>query len=276
MIGYYFGEFPPKMKSIFAFARANDTLMKMHAIAYKTIKKIDPEAKVGIVKNIGVVRAWRPKSPFDKLAAKVADYIYNGSTLRALKKGKLFWHVFRSDKRLKNTNDFLGLNFYNFVLVSGKIKGLFSVSTPHADPSTLCDELNWEAYPEGLLINLRRLNKEFPHLPIYITENGVGTTNDSWRQRLLVDHLKMVHKALSEGVDVKGYFHWSLMDNFEWCQGYSSRFGLYETNFETMERTIKESGRIYANISKNNALTPEVLEKFPEEIYKPDFSLRKK
>ncbi len=272
MAGFLLGEFPPHKRSIFTLARAIDTQVKMHAIAYHTIKQIDPSSQIGIVKNIGVVRPLRTRNFFDKLLAKITDYVYTGSTLRALKYGKLFWHILRKDRSLMNTNDFIGLNFYNYVVVSTKIKGLFTTQLPSADPDYVCDNLEWEAFPEGILINLERLHKEFNGLPIYITENGIGTTKDEIRQRLLVDHLKMANKAIAEGINLKGYFHWSLIDNFEWNQGYSSRFGLYFTDFETQERKIKKSGELYSTIAKSNRITEDILKKFPVEIYKPDFS----
>jgi beta-glucosidase len=115
------------------------------------------------------------------------------------------------------------------------------------------------------------MHNAFPHLPLYITENGIGTNDDNWRQRVLIDHLKMLHKAITEGVDIRGYFYWSLIDNFEWEHGYEPRFGLVHVDFKTQKRTIKHSGMVYAQIAKSNALPATILKKFPEEIYKPQF-----
>ena len=111
--------------------------------------------------------------------------------------------------------------------------------------------IGWEPYPRGLLLALRRLHREFPNLPIYITENGIGTNDDEWRQKLLIDHLKMSHQAILEGIPLKGYFHWSLMDNFEWTHGYTSRFGLVHVDFSNQTRTLKPSGKLYGMVDSS-------------------------
>jgi beta-glucosidase len=92
--------------------------------------------------------------------------------------------------------------------------------------------------------------------PVYITESGLGTNDDEWRQQYLVDVLANVQLAIQDGVDVRGYFHWTNMDNFEWARGYQTHFGLIAVDRKTLERTIKPSGRLYARIAKANALPP--------------------
>ncbi|MBD3193372.1 MAG: family 1 glycosylhydrolase [Candidatus Heimdallarchaeota archaeon] len=274
LVGYYLGDFPPGEQSIRSMVRATNTLLKMHTIAYQTLKKIDPKAQVGLVKNINIIHPWRKKSLIDRFLAKIADSIYNASTLKALRTGKLFWKIFGKYPGLQGSYDFLGLNFYSFALISNKLSELMINATPTADPEKLCAGLGWEPYPEGLLLSLRRLQKEFPSVPIYITENGIGTDDDSWRKKVLVDHLQIVHQAIQEGVNVRGYFHWTLMDNFEWAEGYSSRFGLVHVDFETQKRTVKASGKMYGSIAKNNALSEELLEKYPT-IYRPNLNTDK-
>jgi beta-glucosidase/6-phospho-beta-glucosidase/beta-galactosidase len=92
-----------------------------------------------------------------------------------------------------------------------------------------------------------------------ITENGIGTDDDQWRQEFLLQHLYQVHRAIHEGVPVKGYFHWSFIDNFEWTEGYASRFGLVDCNRKTLKRTIKKSGYLYAKIAQENTLPSDFL-----------------
>jgi beta-glucosidase len=270
LIGYYLGAFPPGEQKIFSMVKATNTLLKMHSIAYHTLKKINPVDQVGLVKNINIIHPLRQKSLIDRFLANFADTIYNKSTLKALRTGKLFWRPFRKYEGLKSSFDFLGLNFYSFALISPKLPKLMTNKTTTADPEKLCTGLEWEPYPKGLLLSLRRLKKEFPGVPIYVTENGIGTDNDKWRQKHLVDHLKMIHQGIEEGIDIRGYFHWSLMDNFEWAEGYSSRFGLVKVNFENQKRTIKESGKLYGKIAEKNAIPKEILVEYPE-IYRPNF-----
>jgi beta-glucosidase len=113
-------------------------------------------------------------------------------------------------------------------------------------------DLDWRIYPEGIYRVLKSLGKY--NLPIYITENGIADADDSKRTKFIFDHLKYVHKAISEGVDVRGYFHWSLIDNFEFpdMRGFWPRFGLVEVDYKTLERKPRKSFYEYAKICQNN------------------------
>jgi len=272
MLGYITDIFAPGEKNIPKAIKALGTVMLMHAIAYHAIKSVDSDAKVGIVHNVQIVKPYNPASAADRILAKIADYMFNGAVIRALQKGKLPLQILSHHEELMNTNDFIGVNFYNFTRVSLKLKDLATSATdnPLCGKDKLCAGLGWEPYPEGFYLAIKRMHQAFPNLPIYITENGIGTDDDAWRQNVLVDHLKMMHKAIQEGINIKGYFHWSLIDNFEWAQGYMSRFGLVAVDFKTQKRTIKGSGKLYAAIAKANAIPASILNKFPQEIYKPN------
>jgi beta-glucosidase len=113
-------------------------------------------------------------------------------------------------------------------------------------------DMGWSTNPTWMrtvLNELRALGK-----PVYITENGLASNDDEWRQRYLKEILSNVQLAIADGVDVRGYFHWTNMDNFEWARGYAARFGLIDVDRKTLERTIKPSGRIYARIAQANAV----------------------
>jgi beta-glucosidase len=123
--------------------------------------------------------------------------------------------------------------------------------------------MGWEELPEGLFRVLTRLHADYPRLPIHITENGAayddvpdhrGFVEDRDRQRYFEQHLRAVESALAAGVDVRGYFAWSLLDNFEWAEGYAKRFGIAHVDFDTFDRTPKLSGRWYATVARANAL----------------------
>lgn len=274
-IGYFIGSFPPGTKSIRKSIKALNTLLMMHGIAYETIKKISPESKVGMVKNMVYAQPYNKKSLLDKLLCKFVDYSLNGATLRAMRTGKLYTSIWRSKKMLKNSFDFIGLNYYNYALVSRKLPDLNMIAQPETDTKYLCEGIGWEPYPDGLLFNLRRLKKEFPNTPIYITENGIGTNNDEWRQKYLVHHLMRVHQAIQEGIDVRGFFEWSLMDNFEWAEGYMSKFGLFGVDFKTQERIKHKSATLYSEIAKSNELSTEIIDTYQDWPLKDPFFHKK-
>jgi beta-glucosidase len=124
--------------------------------------------------------------------------------------------------------------------------------------------MDWEVQPEGLTELLVSLHEQHPGLPLYITENGAaywdevsadGEVHDSDRIAFLAGHLKAAHAAVEQGVDLRGYFCWSLLDNLEWAAGYDKRFGLIHVDFETQKRTLKDSARWYAGVIEKNGLT---------------------
>jgi len=139
-------------------------------------------------------------------------------------------------------------------------------------------DLGWEVYPEGLYDVLADMSD---HLPIYITECGIATTNDDRRNRFLITYLNEVYRAIKTGINVKGFFYWSLIDNFEWHRGYDPRFGLIEVDYNTQERKIRPSALVYTDIIQHNGIphsllrfightvqAGEVLEKRYKEILK--------
>ena len=123
--------------------------------------------------------------------------------------------------------------------------------------------MGWEIEPSGLHTMLVRLHKEYPGTPVVITENGAafddrvasdGAVHDEDRRAFLEGHLRACHQAITDGVDLRGYLAWSLMDNFEWAFGYSKRFGIVRVDYDTQQRTVKDSGRSYAAVIRDRAL----------------------
>lgn len=149
---------------------------------------------------------------------------------------RYFWNKYFLNKT-KKYQDFIGLNYY--------------FHRPQ-DKNKQVSDIGWEIYPEGIYRVLKELKKY--QKPIYITENGLADAKDKLRKDFIKNHLFWLHKAIEEGVDVRGYFHWSLMDNFEWEKGFEPRFGLIEIDYKTLERKIRPSALFYAKICKENAL----------------------
>ena len=117
-------------------------------------------------------------------------------------------------------------------------------------------DLNWELYPEGLFRALRSLSRE--RLPIIVTENGIADAADAMRPDFLLSHLGAMKRAIQSGVPVRGYFHWTCFDNFEWAEGYSAKFGLIACDPATQERRVRHSARLYAEICRANDLPVSV------------------
>jgi beta-glucosidase len=120
---------------------------------------------------------------------------------------------------------------------------------PPGEPLTEMGFVSRPSWMREVLNSLRRYGK-----PVYITENGLATSDDTWRERYLIEILGNVHAAIEDGVDVRGYFHWTNTDNFEWARGYTAHFGLIGVDRTSLERTVKPSGRLYARIATANAL----------------------
>jgi beta-glucosidase len=143
---------------------------------------------------------------------------------------------------LKDSQDFLGINYYTREKITLGFKAPYFKMGP-LDGMTGSD-LNWGIDPKGLYEVLELSHKYFPNLPFFITENGIADAKDQWRQKYTVDHLKEIHRAMT-GLPhrIDGYCHWSMMDNFEWHEGFTPRFGIFHTNYEKQgERTLKKSG----------------------------------
>jgi len=149
-----------------------------------------------------------------------------------------FWNRYFLNK-IKDCQDFIGLNYY-FHSTFPKKRGL-----PVSD-------MGWPIYPKGIYYTIKGLKKY--KKPIYVTENGIADKDDSRRAKYIKDHLYWIHQAIEDGLDVKGYFYWSLLDNFEWDKGFDPRFGLIEINYNTMERKVRRSARVYGQICKTNKL----------------------
>lgn len=234
--GFLAGHWLPQKKSPLAAKRVRNNLVKAHQLAYQSIKKTRPEAEVGIAKNLIAFDPYRSWRPTDRLAARIGHRWHN------------CWFLERIVKQL----DFIGINYYFHSRVKLKLyqsSSFFKDTVPKSVPVT---DAGWEIYPDGLgrMIKHAAQYKK----PIYITENGIADVKDEKRKQFIYDHLAVLHQKIQEGYDIKGYFHWSLMDNFEWQEGFKNRFGLVAVDFKTQERKIRPSGEYYAQISGTNQL----------------------
>lgn len=238
-MGYIQGSFPPQVRSFFRANKAFKNLMEAYRQSYRTIKRARPEAQVGM-SHYAVYNIPYQNKLINRLLVKPIDYIRNWRFLDSIDK----------------TNDFIGIQFYHTdnLNITWKFRfgkgrwGFMELKNPHQDVT----DMNWDIYPQGIYHLIKRAAKY--KKPIYITENGLADKLDEKRERFIKEHLACVHRAIEEGVDVRGYFYWSLLDNFEWDKGYWPRFGLVQVDYRTLGRTVRPSALAYADICKNNYL----------------------
>jgi beta-glucosidase len=188
--------------------------------------------------------------------ARRLDHIVNWMYLDALTTGVLVgpFGVRARVPQAADTMDFLGVNYYTRSRVAFDLRrpGHLFVRDEPPPGATLTDGGYSEIYPDGLLDVLRRVRGY--GLPVYITENGLPDADDDLRPGFIVEHLRRVAQAIEEGCPVRGYYHWSLVDNFEWADGWSLRFGLYSLDPATQVRTPRPSAALYGEICRSGSL----------------------
>lgn len=214
---------PPGEKSTLGFIQVYWNLILAHRQAYKTLKAISPRLQIGIASQLGNIQAKRPHNFFDELSTKIMRYGWN------------WWFL----KRVKRYQDFVGFNYY----FTDYYTGLFHKQ----NPKTPISDMGWYMEPEGLYPLLLRAWSHFKK-PIIVTENGVADMNDEYRRWWMEETIVAMQRASSEGVKITGYFHWSLLDNFEWASGWWPKFGLVAVDREHgMKRTIRPSAKWLAD-----------------------------
>lgn len=267
---YLTGVFPAGKHSGWQGARgAIPNLLSCHAAAYHTIKERLPQALVGVAKNMAVLQARPGSSPLSRWWAGRANWLFNNMWLDALQNGRLYFPVGRSTiPNLAGSFDFIGLNYYTRFYVNFPPSG--ELLSTEWEPGAMVSDGNYgEIYPAGLFQMIETL---LPYKkPIYITENGVPDKADRLRPSFLMTHLREVWRAVSFNYPVMGYYHWSLVDNFEWDRGWTQRFGLIALNPETQERNWRESGRLYKEICHSRSLTSRQAEKYAPELLQTIF-----
>ena len=225
---YFYSSWPPQKKSFFSYLKVLNNLIKAHKLAYQVIKNINPKLQVGLVTNNTYFEV-AGINPFHYLLKKAADWWNNEYFL---------------NKTAKNL-DFIGLNYYFHNRIDWRFNNNSS-DKRYATSDMRFSDMGWELYPEGIyrvLCDLKKYQK-----PIIITENGLADKNDQYRAWFIGETLKNIQQAISEGVDVRGYLHWSLLDNFEWDKGFWPRFGLIEIDYKTLKRTPRQSAYFFRDM----------------------------
>lgn len=234
---YGVGFWPPQKKNWRTQWRVYFNLIQAHKRAYRAIKEILPQAKIGMALNMAAVH-YHGRNPLMTAVAWILEAIFNRSFL-LLARGYF---------------DFIGVNYYFHHDISLKDLAV-EVNKKLAEQMMLMERNDYGSlfYPQGIyevLVKLKKYKK-----PVYITENGVADAHDKLRKEFISQYLLWAHRAIEAGVDLRGYIYWSLTDNFEWVFGFKPRFGLVKIDYKNQKRTVRKSARFYARICKENALT---------------------
>lgn len=261
-LSYMAGWWPPGWSKPRQALQVVRNMLHGHAVAATVIHHRDTAHQVGLVHNFHI---FDPASTAacDKLLAALFDYWNNRVLLDALRTGRLAPPLglgLREIPGLRESSDFFGLNYYTRSRVrffSGAPDWVFGhVFTPtDVEQSDIgADGKTYgEIYPSGLYRALLRIHYRL-ELPIYVTETGLPDHDDDQRPRFILNHLSATHHALEDGVDVRGVFLWSLLDNFEWAHGWSLRFGLYGFDERSGKRSLRPSAALYAICARANAI----------------------
>jgi beta-glucosidase len=273
-LGYAAGVHAPGKTLGAEAAKAAHHLLLGHGQAVQAVRDVDPSASVGITLNLYSIRA-ATDSAADREAARRADAQGNRLFLDPLLLGRYpedaiadlglqQWFGARDDDlaTIATPLDFIGINYYSRQTYAAPSDGVFGTpgvisASPGSENLQVVDTgapktaMGWEVHPDGLIDVVEMIHRRAPELPVYITENGAayddavtsdGTVDDADRRLFYELHVDACRLALQRGLNLQGYFAWSLLDNFEWAFGYSRRFGLIYVDFETQQRIVKASG----------------------------------
>ncbi len=265
-LGNLTGEHAPGLHDLQTAVQASHHLMLAHGKAVGVLRANGAQ-QVGIVLNPTHVEA-ATATPADRAAAWRHDGYINRWWLDPLFRGSypmdmLEWmgepEIQSGDMELINKPiDFLGVNYYQRSVIAEGDDPVLKTRSLHPDGEYTAQD--WEVYPPGLYHMLTRIAREYEVPPLYVTENGAayddvlvdGRVHDEKRRAYLQGHFEQALRAINDGVDLRGYFAWSLMDNFEWAWGYAKRFGIIYVDYATQQRTMKDSALWYQQVIRNN------------------------
>jgi beta-glucosidase len=256
-LGYVKGVHPPCVRDLARAKVVAEHMLRAHGMTYRAIHEAARhDVAAGPVFAMSYFEPLDPDSEADRREAAISDFFMNEYFVRGLREGIVAAPI--GDDAvvpgLRDSFDHVGINYYMRVLCRGGAEPdvVLGGERRASEPDRLVDEMGWEYFPEGLhrnLVRLQALGK-----PIYVTENGIATLDDDARTTHLLAHLAEVAHAIDDGADVRGYFYWSLMDNFEWAEGYSRHFGLLEVDRKTLARRPRPAAFVYRDVIAANAL----------------------
>ncbi len=203
-------------------------IIRAHKQAHAILKRYIPHVRVGVAKNVAYNEPFRPHNVLDRFIAAVGQKIGNEFFIN----------------RVINQLDFIGLNYYfTHTVKFSWYKGFVAMNEKYPK-----SDMGIKTYPLGLYYVLKQFEKF--NKPLYVTENGIANANDSMRAHFIEAHVAAVYRARLEGLPVKGYYHWSLLDTYEFEKGFDLKFGLAEVNFTTQQRKLRVSNQLFQSFRK--------------------------
>ena len=274
--GYMHGNLAPGHRNMYEAPIVTHNLLRSHGMAVQAFRTSGNAGRIGLVVNLEPRYAASDSSE-DGAATARMDAYSNRHYLDPVFLGKypdelaeIFEDAWISPgddemKLIREPVDFIGVNYYSRSVIRHDETNLPFRCERVAQVGNAHTEMGWEVFPQGLTDILVWIKSRYGDIPLYITENGSawadppaaenGQVTDPLRVAYLRDHLAAIRNAIVKGVNLRGYFAWSLLDNYEWSQGYTKRFGIVHVNYETQERTIKDSGRYYSRTIALNGAT---------------------
>ncbi|MFL5321325.1 MAG: glycoside hydrolase family 1 protein [Myxococcaceae bacterium] len=265
---YLLGQWPPGKVDQALSGDVLARLMEAHAVAAQALRENDVTDADGdgFATRIGIAQHMRIFQPatqatLDIAIAGLTDEYFNSSFIDAVATGHIRLNIpgavdiDRDVEGLKGSFDYLGINYYTRDHVRADLTDP-ALSHQYVPSSRPMNDLGWDIYPEGLYVLVKRFSRY--GWPIYITENGIADAAGDKRPQYLLQHLAALERAHSEGVDVRGYFHWALLDNFEWADGFTPRFGLYSVNYAdpTLPRNVTPAVETFKTVAGNLGAEP--------------------
>ncbi|MEW5855347.1 MAG: family 1 glycosylhydrolase [Myxococcota bacterium] len=255
--GYLEGVWPPKRKSNEEAVKAMRALVQAHAAAAHALRTGDPDARIGAAIHLVAFEPVSKVNLLDWVSMHLSGNTFNWTFYDSIQAGRFTFNApgfpayDEPVEHLAGSVDYFGVNYYTRrrIRFAPDSPTLVAVEPGEGEKT----DLGWEIRPEGLLQLLRAAHQRYG-LPIHITENGLADEKGDKRGPYLRGHLYAVWRALQEGIPVRSYFHWSLMDNFEWAEGFRPRFGLYHVDYATQARTPAGGSEVFKTVATTGTL----------------------
>jgi len=251
-LGYLTGDWPPEKKLSPKAFLAQNNIVRANSAAYDVLKRQIPESQVGMTNYVMWYKPEDPNSRMDRFVAEKANSFFNDSF----------------PNKTQDDTDFLGVDFYTGFLMKfnptsfgvsmrddaqGVVKNIPFGETVRPEPADYQSDMGWPIVPDYFLEALQHMHNTF-HKPVVITENGLADRDDNFRAFYILTHLAALHEAIESGVDIKGYYHWTTVDNKELMEGFKYNFGLIGLDARTQERTIRQSAKMYGEIAQSHEI----------------------